>query len=144
MTLSSDPTPHSPEELNQFLSSIFPGADQMFSVDSVDSEGIVLRCIPTEKHLRPGGTVSGPLLMAMADTAMYLAIFSRLGLVAMAVTTNLNMNFLRKARLSALVGHTRLLKMGSRLATGDVTIYVDGEDAPVAHASVTYSIPPRK
>tara|TARA_B100000674_G_C37353516_1_gene695210 strand:- start:316 stop:564 length:249 start_codon:yes stop_codon:yes gene_type:complete len=82
--------------------------------------------------------------MAMADTAMYLAIFSRLGLVTMAVTTNLNMNFLRRAPLGDLLGHTRLLKLGSKLASGDVTIYADGHDAPVAHASVTYALPPRQ
>ena len=135
---------HTPEQLNELLESVFPGSDRMFSVDSVDTEGIVLRCMPTEKHLRPGGTVSGPLLMAMADTAMYLAIFSRLGLVTMAVTTNLNMNFLRRAPLGDLLGHTRLLKLGSKLASGDVTIYADRHDAPVAHASVTYALPPRQ
>jgi uncharacterized protein (TIGR00369 family) len=141
---SSDPTSIlSPTELNQLLSGIFPGSERLFSVDSTSHEGIVLRCKPTEKHLRPGGTVSGPLLMAMADTAMYLAIFSRLGLVTMAVTTNLNINFLRKAPHGELVGKTRILKIGSRLAVGDVTIYPAIGDEPVAHASVTYSIPPR-
>ena len=144
MSSATAPPLHTPEQLNELLESVFPGSDRMFSVDSVDTEGIVLRCIPTEKHLRPGGTVSGPLLMAMADTAMYLAIFSRLGLVAMAVTTNLNMSFLRRAPLGDLLGHTRLLKLGSKLATGDVTIYAEGHDAPVAHASVTYALPPQE
>ena len=143
MSPSSDSHLRSPQELNGFLSAIFPGSEQLFSVDSVNSEGIILRCIPTEKHLRPGGTVSGPLLMAMADTAMYLALFSRLGPATMAVTSNLSINFLRKANLSELIGHTRLLKVGSRLASGDVTIFVEGNDEPVAHASVTYSIPPK-
>ena len=144
MTASLDTPRHSADELNAFLSTIFPDSGTLFSVDSVNAEGIVLRCMPSEKHLRPGGTVSGPLLMAMADTAMYFAIFSRLGLVPMAVTTNLSINFLRKARMSDLLGRTRLLKIGSRLASGDVTIYADGEDKPIAHASVTYSIPPTK
>ena len=132
---------HTPSELNAFLRAVFPHAESLFSVESVTQSGLILRCTPSEQHLRPGNTLSGPLLMTMADTAMYLAIFSRLGPVAMAVTTNLTMSFLRKAPMSELRGHTRLLKLCSRLATGDVTIFSEGLDEPVAHASVTYAIP---
>jgi uncharacterized protein (TIGR00369 family) len=133
-----------PEELNSFLSRVFPGAEKIFSVDRITDDGLILKCRATERHLRPGGTVSGPLLMTMADTAMYLVILSRVGLVAMAVTTNLNISFLRKAPMGELIGHTRLLKLGSRLAVGDVTIHHIDDPRPVAHASVTYSIPPRE
>ena len=91
--------------------------------------------------LRPGGTVSGPTLMTLADTGLYSAILATLGPVAMAVTTNLNINFLRKPEPGRLRAETRLLKLGKRLAVGEVTITCNGDPAPVAHVTGTYSIP---
>ena len=132
----------SARELNGFLVEAFPRAEKTFEVQEVTHDGLVLRCHAREKHLRPGGTISGPLLMTMADTAMYLAVLSRIGLVAMAVTTNLNINFMRKAKQGVLLGRTRLLKLGKRLAVGDVTIFEAENPQAVAHASLTYAIPP--
>jgi uncharacterized protein (TIGR00369 family) len=96
----------------------------------------------TDRHLRPGGTVSGPALMTIADTAMYYLVLGMIGPVALALTTNLNMNFLRAPKLGDIIAETEMLKLGKRLAVGQVTIYSDGSDEPVAHATVTYSIPP--
>jgi uncharacterized protein (TIGR00369 family) len=96
-----------------------------------------------EKSLRPGGTISGPTMMGLTDFSMYVAILASIGPVALAVTTNLNINFLRKPAQKDLIAHVRLIKLGKRLAVGDVEIYSDGEDDMVAHATATYSIPPR-
>nr|WP_280636399.1 PaaI family thioesterase [Endozoicomonas sp. G2_1] len=95
--------------------------------------------------MRPGGTVSGPTLMAMADAALYVAILAEIGLVALAVTTNLNINFLRKpAADKDIIAKCQLIKLGKTLAIGDVFLYSDGDDNPVAHAVGIYSIPPNK
>jgi len=94
-------------------------------------------------HLRPGGTVSGPTMMLLADTAVYAAILSTVGAVILAVTTNLNINFLRKPESDRdLVGESWLMKVGKRLIVGEVIIYSDDDTDPVAHATCTYSIPP--
>lgn len=95
-----------------------------------------------DQHLRPGGTVSGPTMMALADTALYVAILASLGPVALAVTTNLNINFLRRPPVRDLVAEARLLKLGKRLAVGEVSLFSDGQPEPVAHVTSTYSIPP--
>ena len=95
-----------------------------------------------EKSLRPGGTVSGPTMMALTDFAMYVAVLASIGPVPLAVTTNLNINFLRKPTQRDLIAETRLIKLGKRLAVGEVQIFCDGEDEMVAHATSTYSIPP--
>ncbi len=96
----------------------------------------------SEKSLRPGGTISGPTMMGMTDFAMYVAILASIGPVPLAVTTSLNINFLRKPEQRDLVAEARLIKLGKRLAVGEVEIYSDGEDEMVAHATATYSIPP--
>jgi uncharacterized protein (TIGR00369 family) len=101
-----------------------------------------VRLLYHDRHLRPGGTISGPSLMTLADTAMYLAVLAMLGPVALAVTTNLNINFLRKPARADVIGQAKLLKLGKRLAVGEVTLYSDGDAEPVAHATGTYSIPP--
>jgi len=94
-----------------------------------------------DDFLRPGGTISGPTMMELADFAMYVAVFSAVGPMPLAVTTNLNINFLRKPTTRDLIAECRLLKLGKRLAVGEVTIRSDGMDEPVAHATSTYSIP---
>ena len=96
-----------------------------------------------KQHLRPGDTVSGPTLMALADVAMYAALLGEIGLVPLAVTTSLNINFLRKPAQKDVIGEARLLKVGKRLAVGEVTLFSDGDPEPVAHGTCTYSIPPR-
>ncbi|NKB35388.1 MAG: hotdog fold thioesterase [Pseudomonadales bacterium] len=98
-----------------------------------------------DSNLRPGGTVSGPTMMALADCAIYVAILREIGLVALAVTTSFNINFLRKPQAGRdIVATCQLLKLGKSLAIGEVSIYSEGVDEPVAHAVGTYSIPPKK
>jgi uncharacterized protein (TIGR00369 family) len=94
--------------------------------------------------IRPGGTISGPTMMGLADFALYVAIFSAIGPQTLAVTTNLNINFLKKPEQADLIADARLMKVGKRLVIGEVAIRSDGEDEPVAHATATYSVPPRK
>ena len=135
-------TKMSAAELEAFLYSHFPGTEGPgIRVERVDARFAQLRLIYHERHLRPGGTISGPSLMTLADTAMYIALLAMIGPVALAVTTNLNINFLRKPAQADVIAQARLLKLGRRLAVGDVTMYSDGDTEPVAHATVTYSIP---
>ena len=93
------------------------------------------------QFIRPGGTISGPTMMALADFTMYVAVLATIGPVPLAVTTNLNINFLRKPAARDLVADCRLLKVGKRLAVGEVTVLSDGVDEAVAHVTSTYSIP---
>jgi len=95
------------------------------------------------RHLRPGDTVSGPTLMGLADRAVYTAVLAQIGDVPLAVTTSLHIDFLRKPTQRDVIARAELLKLGKRLAVGAVTMYSDGSDEPIAHATVTYSIPPR-
>ena len=93
-------------------------------------------------HIRPGGTISGPAQMALADFTLYAALLGAIGEVPLAVTTSFNINFLRKPAPGDLTAICRFLKQGKRLAVGDVFIYAQGLDEPVSHATGTYSIPP--
>lgn len=130
-------------ELEAFLAAQFPQMKTLpYRVEQVDERSLVVRLYYHEKQLRPGGTISGPALMTLADTAMYLLVLAQIGPVALAVTTNLNINFLRKPQPADVIAQAKLLKLGARLAVGDVTMYSDSETEPVAHATVTYSIPP--
>ena len=129
--------------LEGFLAEAFPQVADDFTIESAGEE-MVVRMKIAERHLRPGGTVSGPNMFALADVGLYLAILQRLGPVALAVTTNASIDFMRKPAAGRdLLGHVRILKLGRVLAVGDVLIYSDGEAQPVARASMTYSIPPR-
>jgi len=131
------------EELNEFLIKEFPQAQCV--VESVDNMSAVVRHKVGHNELRPGGTVSGPVMMTTADTALYMAILHEIGLVALAVTTNLNINFLRKPAADRdIIGECRLIKKGKVLVIGDVTLYSEGDERPVAHATGTYSIPPTR
>jgi uncharacterized protein (TIGR00369 family) len=130
--------------LEAFLARDFPQVGEAFAIEALSAEEMVVRLRVTEAHLRPGGTVSGPAMFALADVGVYLAILARLGPVALAVTTNCSIDFMRKPAAGAdLLAHTRILKMGRALAVGDVLIYSEGQAAPVARASLTYAIPPR-
>jgi uncharacterized protein (TIGR00369 family) len=133
----------SAEELEQFLYSHFPDVEhRALKVEGVDDMFAQVRLCYHDRHLRPGGTISGPSMMTLADTAMYIAVLGMIGPVALAVTTNLNINFLRKPEQADVIAYAKLLKVGKRLAVGEVTMYSDGDPDPVAHATVTYSIPP--
>lgn len=111
------------------------------SIESAGPRAARLRMAVSARVSRPGGTVSGPTMFMLADTALYVAVLASVGPKPLAVTTNLSINFLRKPALKDIVADCRLLKLGKRLAVGEVTIYSDGEDEPVAHATGTYSIP---
>jgi len=129
------------DDLHQFLKEHFPQAPPGISVESVADSVIRIRQRTEDRHLRPGGTISGPTLMAMVDCGFYLLLLARLGPVAMAVTTNLNINFMRKPEPADLLGEGRLMKLGRALAVGDFTIRSEGSEEPVAHATLTYSLP---
>ena len=131
--------------LAAFLRSDFAQVADEFAVERADEAGVTLRLQAGERHLRPGGTVSGPALFALADVAMYLAILSRIGPVALAVTTNCSIDFMRKpASGTDVLATARILKLGRSLAVGDVLLFSEGTPDPVARASLTYSIPPAK
>ncbi len=133
------------QEITGFLHKNFPQAyenGQIFNIESVTPHKVRLRQVFSSSQLRPGGTISGPTMMALADFAFYIAILGALGPVALAVTTNFNINFLRKPEPMDLIAEAQILKMGKRLAVGHVYIFSDGNAEPVAHASMTYSIPP--
>lgn len=113
-------------------------------VDTIEAGRVVMRMPCDDGVHRPGGTVTGPALVALADVAMYALVLGLVGPVELAVTTSLNVNFLRRPPLGAdIVAEARILKLGKRLAVGEVTLCSDGEIEPVAHVTATYSIPPR-
>ena len=130
--------------LEAFLAAQFPQVDGQLRIEAIPQDGIVIRLLVNESHLRPGGTVSGPTMFMLADVGVYLAILSRIGPVALAVTTGCSMDFMRKpAAAKDLICEVRLLKLGRSLAVGDALIFSDGQEAPVARATMTYSIPPK-
>lgn len=129
-------------ELEHFVATEFPQAD--FVIEELGSRSATIRKRITEAHLRPGGSVSGPVLMEVADAALYVAILAELGLVAMAVTTSLNFNFLRKpASNRDIIAECTLMKVGKALVVGEVSMYSEGDQEPVAHAVGSYAIPRR-
>jgi uncharacterized protein (TIGR00369 family) len=135
----------SAEELEGFLYAHFPEMEpRYYRVEKVADMFAQVRLKYDARHLRPGGTISGPSMMSLADSAMYIAVLAMIGPVALAVTTNLNINFLRKPAQADIIAHARLLKLGKRLAVGEVTMFSEEDPEPVAHATVTYSIPPER
>jgi uncharacterized protein (TIGR00369 family) len=135
------------DELAAFLDREFPQihmGGQTYFVDEVGPLSARMRMTYHERHIRPGGTISGPAMMALADLALYVAILAHIGPVALAVTTSLNFNFLRKPEQRDLIADCRLLKLGKRLAVGEVSIFSEGSPEVVCHATGTYSIPDRR
>jgi len=128
------------DELQAILSAAFPGSD-VPQVESVDDQSVLVSVAITDRHGRPGGTLSGPTMMTLADTAAWLAIMSQIGPVLLAVTTSLHIDFLRKPQLTDLMAKTRLLKLGRRLAVVEVELFSRGSTEVVAQAQVTYSLP---
>lgn len=131
------------EQIQSFLLQEFP--QNTVTIDSLSEQGAWLRQKIDQSHLRPGGTVSGPVLMTVADIAMYVALLAEIGIVPLAVTTNLTINFLRKPSAQAdILAHCHLLKVGKTLAIGEVSLYSEGQTDAVAHVVCTYAIPPKK
>jgi len=131
------------DDLQAFMVAHFPQVAGDFGIDKVTVDGIRVRLHVSHKDLRPGGTVSGPSIFSLADVSIYLAVLARIGPRALAVTTNCSIDFMRKPGADAdLIAEARILKLGRVLAVGDVLIFSEGGDAPVARAALTYSIPP--
>jgi acyl-coenzyme A thioesterase PaaI-like protein len=127
-------------EIVEFIAAQFPQSKCI--IEAVGNKSATIRHNITEAELRPGGTVSGPVLMTVADVGLYVAILGEIGIVPLAVTTSLNINFLRKpAADKAIIGVCKLIKVGRTLAIGEVALYSEGNDEPVAHAVGTYAIP---
>lgn len=128
-------------DIQAFMDDAFP--QSTIRVDEVSDQGGWIRLPVDETHLRPGGTVSGPTMMAVADTAAYIVVFSQIGIVPLAVTSNLNINFLRKPEPGkALLAKGTVLHLGRRSLLAEVSIYSEGHrEKPVAHAVVTYALP---
>lgn len=132
-------------ELHDFLEAAFAGSTETYEVTAVSVDGIDLRYRIGAQNERPGGTVSGPTMMAAADTAAWLATVAQIGPVALAVTTSLHIDFLRKPAMEDLVVRGRLLKLGRQLAVVEVHLAsISAPEVPVAKAQVTYSIPPNR
>jgi uncharacterized protein (TIGR00369 family) len=135
----------SADEVSSIIANGLPGAKGLgFSVEEVRPEGVTCRMRYSDKQLRPGGTLSGPTMMALADAAMYAAVLARLGRLEMAVTQNLNINFLSRPEPADLIAKAEVLKLGRRSVVLDVRIFSEGRREVVAHATGTYSLPPPK
>ena len=127
-------------EISEFLAAAFPQS-KCIVVDVGNASATVSHSVGAEE-LRPGGTVAGPVLMAVADVALYVAILGEIGIVPLTVTTSLNINFLRKPSAErSIIGVCKLIKLGKTLAVGEVSLYSEGIAEPVAHAVGTYAIP---
>ncbi|WP_375266673.1 PaaI family thioesterase [Planktotalea sp.] len=130
--------------LNDLMRSEFSQVANDFVVQSVAPMEAIVRMPVNEEHLRPGGTISGPTMFALADVSMYLVVLAMIGPVTLAVTTNCSIDFMRKPTAGVdLIAQARIHKLGRSLAVGDVLIHSEGMDMPVARASLTYAIPPK-
>jgi len=134
--------PATKEEVVAFMTTEFP--QSRCEVDAVGDGGATISRRITPDDLRPGGTVSGPVLMGVADVALYVAILGKVGIVPLAVTTSLTINFLRKPSARArIIAHSALMKVGRTLVVGEVSLYSEGSGEPVAHVVGTYALPPQ-
>lgn len=129
-------------DLEVFLDREFPQLDRGIRIEQIGPDYARLRLLYDERHLRPGGTISGPALMTLADAGVYVALLAQIGPVALAVTTSLTINFLRKPEQRDVIAEIRLLKRGRRLVVGEAELRSEGAPDLVAHAVLTYSVPP--
>jgi len=145
MTTHPKRRPFTLEELRAYLIEVFPEAWTRgdFAIEEVGPMTATVRLNYHPNHLRPGGTISGPSMFGLCDLALYVAILHEIGRVRLAVTTNVSINFLRKPEPRDLIGKAKLMKLGKRLAVGEVALFSQGADDVVAHATGTYSIPTR-
>jgi len=133
----------SAEDITRFFAVEFPRAAEDYRVEATGEMTARLRFTPGPAHIRPGGTVSGPTIFALADIAFYAALLAQIGPVGLAVTTGASIDFMRKPAPGAdLLAEARILKLGRRLAQGDVLVFSEAVPDPVARAGMTYSIPP--
>ena len=131
------------DELNAFLTGAFPGSPRVYRVEHSGADGLRVRLPYSDLQIRPGGTLSGPTMMGLADGAAWLVTLARIGPVALAVTSNLTISFLSKPGPVDLLAHATLLRLGRRQSVSEVRLWSEGSDSaePVAHATVTYAIP---
>jgi acyl-coenzyme A thioesterase PaaI-like protein len=131
------------QELNDFLDEAFPGSPRAYRAEHLDDDGLRMRLPAAAGQIRPGGTLSGPTMMALADGAAWLVTLARIGPVALSVTSSLTISFLSKPGPVDLLAHATLLRLGRRQSVSEVRLWSDGGDPsrPVAHATVTYAIP---
>ena len=130
------------EQVQSLIRLGVPMADDIdLQIDPLDMDKAVARVPFHGKLVRPGGTLSGPTIMALADAAMYAVVLGRLGRVEMAVTANLNINFLTKPKPVDLVAEARILRLSRRQAVCEVALYSQGEEELVAHVTGTYALP---
>ncbi len=133
-----------PAQFNALIKRDLILADEFgMRAETIGFGSAILRIKFAANQIRPGGTIAGPVMMALADVTLYAVVLSILGKAELAVTTSLNVNFLKKPKPADLLCHGRILKMGKRLAVGECSLYSDGESDLVAHVTGTYSIPPR-
>jgi uncharacterized protein (TIGR00369 family) len=133
------------EQIMKYLDEVFPEARTFgLRIERIGEGEIVTRLPFSERFLRPGGTISGPTLMTLGDTTAFFLILAMVGPVGMAVTTHASFEFLRRPLAADLFAHARLLKLGRRLAVCECHIRSDGDPNPVAHATVTYALPPTR
>ena len=130
-------------EVETFLNDVFPAVRGKFEVLEIEAHFARVRCRIDERDIRPGGTVSGPAMFWTVDCTFYAALLAMIGKVALTVTANASINFLNKPAPADLICEARILKLGKLLATGDATVWSEGGDRPVAHATLTYAIPPK-
>ena len=132
-----------PEAFNALTDRELPiAANYGFRAETIGARTARVRAPFNADYTRPGGTISGPVMMALTDFGMYAVLMGAIGPVELAVTTNLNINFLRLPATVDVVADCNIIKLGRRLAVIEVTLYSEGDDAPIAHATGTYSIPP--
>lgn len=148
--MTTNPNPNhqskaSKAEIIQFLQKEFPQSLLKCEIEHVTEQAATVIYHIDASDLRPGGTVSGPTMMTVADYALYIAILGEIGIVGLAVTTSLNINFLRKPSAGVdLRGVCRLMKVGQALIVGEVNLFSMDSDEPIAHVTGTYSIPPKR
>ena len=130
------------EELERFIEQEFPEGRSDWTIESLSDGELEVRLPFRDAYLRPGKTISGPVMMGLVDTTAYMLILSMIGPVALAVTTSLNINFMRRPNPEELSARARMLKLGKQLAVVEVLLYLTASDTLVAQATVTYSIPP--
>ena len=131
-------------EIMAYLDDVFPQMAGRFGIEALEPMHLRCRMMVGTADLRPGGTVSGPAMFTLADCAFYMATLAMIGKQALTVTTSCTINFMRKPGATDLWAEARILKLGRSLSVGDVLIFSDGGEAPVAQASLTYAIPPAR
>ncbi len=129
-------------EMNAFLSSAFPEVETRYKVRALPPMGAIIDKLPNTRDLRPGGTLSGAAIFELADLSFYVATLAMIGPKALTVTTSAAIDYMRKPEAGGMWGEARILKLGKALSVGDVMLYSNAHDKPVAHCNITFSIPP--